>query len=149
MNIEVFNQKDELFNTYSNVYAIDFDDSNEFAIYDDQSNNLLICLSFKEFYYLEKQPKKDMLMKIVINKTDLPLHSVVPQEFYDAYNITDVEQIFIDRKDPRLIKWLEDYPDPALCIYEIPKGTRYRIIITHSYCEDIEYFDDVEWEIAD
>ena len=27
MNIKVFNQKDELFETYNNVYVIDFDDS--------------------------------------------------------------------------------------------------------------------------
>lgn len=27
-------------------------------------------------------------------------------------------------------------------------GTRYRIITLESGCEDIEYFDDFEWEVA-
>ena len=31
-------------------------------------------------------------MKILINKTYLPFHNVVPQEFYDVYNITGVDQ---------------------------------------------------------
>ena len=91
-------------------------------------------------------------MKILINKTDLPFHIAVPQEFYDAYNITGVDQLCLSRKDPRLIKWLEDHPKQqyhAIWVEEIPKGTKYRIITTESGCEDIEYFDDIEWEVAD
>lgn len=37
----------------------------------------------------------------------------------------------------------------AIWVEEIPKGTKYRIITTENGCEDIEYFDGVEWEIAD
>ena len=50
-------------------------------------------------------------MKILINKTYRPFHNVVPQEFYDAYNITGIDQLCINRKDPRLIKWLENHPE--------------------------------------
>ena len=50
MNIKVFNQKDELFETYNNVYAIDFEDSNEFGIYDNDSHKLLVNLPFKKFW---------------------------------------------------------------------------------------------------
>ena len=91
-------------------------------------------------------------MKILINKTDQPFYSAVPQEFYDVYNITGADQLCLSRKDPRLIKWLEDHPKQqhhAIRVEEIPKGTKYRIITTESGCEDIEYFDDIEWEIAD
>ena len=91
-------------------------------------------------------------MKILINKTDQPFYSTVPQEFYDACNITDIDQLCLSRKDPRLIKWLEDHPKQqhhAIRVEEIPKGTKYRIITTESGCEDIEYFDDIELEIAD
>ena len=91
-------------------------------------------------------------MKILINKTDQPFYSAVPQEFYDAYNITDVDQLCLSRKDPRLIKWLEDHPKQqhhAIRVEEIPKGTKYRIIVTESGCEDIEYFEDIVWEVAD
>ena len=91
-------------------------------------------------------------MKILINKTYLPFYNVVPQEFYDAYNITGVDQLCISRTDPRLIKWLEDHPKQqhhAIWVEEIPKGTKYRIIKSESGCEDIEYFDDIEWEVAD
>ena len=59
MNIKVFNQKDELFETYNNVYVIDFDDSNEFGIYDRVSHKLLISLSFEDFYYVETDNKKE------------------------------------------------------------------------------------------
>ena len=91
-------------------------------------------------------------MKILINKICRPFHTAIPQEFYGAYNITEVDQLCISRKDPRLIKWLEDHPKQqyqTIWIYEIPKGTKYRIITTESSCEDIEYFDDIEWEVAD
>lgn len=91
-------------------------------------------------------------MKILINKTCLPFHIAVPQKFYDAYNIISIEQLRVSRKDPRLIKWLEDHPKQqhhTIWVEEIPKGTKYRIITTENGCEDIEYFDDVEWEIAD
>lgn len=91
-------------------------------------------------------------MKILINKSYLPFHNVVPQEFYDAYNITGVDQLCISRTDSRLIKWLEEHPKQqyhAIRVEEIPKGTKYRIITSESGCEDIEYFDDIEWEIAD
>lgn len=37
----------------------------------------------------------------------------------------------------------------AIWVEEIPKGTKYRIITTEGGWEDIEYFDDIEWEIAD
>lgn len=59
MNIKVFNQKDELFETCNNVYVIDFDDSNEFGIYDRVSHKLLISLSFEDFYYVETDNKKE------------------------------------------------------------------------------------------
>ena len=91
-------------------------------------------------------------MKILINKTDQPFYSAVPQEFYDAYNITSADQLCLSRKDPRLIKWLEDHPKQqyhAILVEEIPKGTKYRIIVTESGCEDIEYFEDIVWEVAD
>lgn len=58
----------------------------------------------------------------------------------------------LSRKDPRLIKWLEDHPNNryhAIRVEEIPKGTKYRIIVTESGCEDIEYFEDIVWEVAD
>lgn len=91
-------------------------------------------------------------MKILINKTYLPFHNVVPQEFYDVYNITGVDQLCISRTDSRLIKWLEDHPKQqyhAIRVEEIPKGTKYRIITSESGCEDIEYLDDLEWKTAD
>ena len=91
-------------------------------------------------------------MKILINKTDQPFYSAVPQEFYDAYNITGVDQLCLSRKDSRLIKWLEDHPKQqyhAIRVEEITKGTKYRIIVTESGCEDIEYFEDIVWEVAD
>ena len=90
-------------------------------------------------------------MKILINKTCLPFHIAVPQKFYDAYNIISIEQLRVSRKDPRLIKWLEEHPKQqyAIWVEEIPKGTKYRIIKSESGCEDIEYFDDIEWEVAD
>lgn len=59
MNIEVFNQKDELFKTYNNVYVIDFDNTNEFGIYDRVSHKLLVSLSFEDFYYVETHNKKE------------------------------------------------------------------------------------------
>lgn len=59
MNIKVFNQKDELFETYNNVYVIDFDDSNEFGIYDNDSHKLLVNLPFEKFYYVETDNKKE------------------------------------------------------------------------------------------
>ena len=59
MNIKVFNQKDELVETCNNVYVIDFDDSNEFGIYDRVSHKLLISLSFEDFYYVETDNKKE------------------------------------------------------------------------------------------
>ena len=37
----------------------------------------------------------------------------------------------------------------AIQVEEIPRGTKHRIITAESGYEDIEYFDDVEWEIAD
>ena len=91
-------------------------------------------------------------MKILINKTDQPFYSAVSQEFYDAYNIAGVDQLCLSRKDPRLIKWLEDHQKQqhhAILVEEIPKGTKYRIIVTESSCEDIEYFEDIVWEVAD
>lgn len=91
-------------------------------------------------------------MKILVNKTYLPFYSVVPKEFYNAYNITGVDQLCISRTDSRLIKWLEKHPKQqhhAIRVEEIPKGTKYRIIVTEDGNEDIEYFDDVVWEIAD
>lgn len=90
-------------------------------------------------------------MKILINKTCLPFHLAVPQKFYDVYDIISIEQLRVSRKDPRLIKWLEEHPKQqyAIWVVEIPKGTKYRIIISESGCEDIEYFDDIEWEVAD
>ena len=91
-------------------------------------------------------------MKILVNKTYLPFYCVVPQEFYNAYNITGADQLCISRTDSRLIKWLEDHPEQqhhAIWVKEIPKGTKYRIIVLESGCEDVEYFDDIEWEIAD
>lgn len=91
-------------------------------------------------------------MKILINKTDLPFHIAVPQEFCDVYNIINIERLRLSRKDPRLIKWLEEHPKQqhhAIWVEEIPKGTKYRIITSESGCEDIEYFDDIEWEVAD
>ena len=90
-------------------------------------------------------------MKILINKTCLPFHIAVPQEFCDVYNIISIERLRLSRKDPRLIKWLEQHPKQqyAIWVEEIPKGTKYRIIISESGCEDIEYFDNIEWEIAD
>lgn len=90
-------------------------------------------------------------MKILINKTCLPFHIAVPQEFCDVYNIISTERLRLSRKDPRLIKWLEEHPKQqyAIWVEEIPKGTKYRIIISESGCEDIEYFDNIEWEIAD
>ena len=36
----------------------------------------------------------------------------------------------------------------TIWIKEIPNGNKYRVIITESGCEDIEYFDGVEWEVA-
>lgn len=59
MNIEVFNQKDELFKTYNNAYVIDFDDTNQFGIYDNDSHKLLINLPFEKFYYVETYNKKE------------------------------------------------------------------------------------------
>ncbi len=59
MSIKVFNQKDELFKTYNNVYAIDFGDSNEFGIYDKVSHKLLVNLPFEKFYYIETDNKKE------------------------------------------------------------------------------------------
>lgn len=59
MNIEVFNQKGELFKTYSNVYAVDFDNNNDFGIYDNDSDRLLVNLPFEKFYYIETDNKKD------------------------------------------------------------------------------------------
>lgn len=32
----------------------------------------------------------------------------------------------------------------AIWVEEIPEGTKYRVIVTESGCEDIEYFDDTE-----
>ena len=34
-------------------------------------------------------------------------------------------------------------------VEEILEGTKYRIITTESGCKYIEYFDELEWEIAD
>lgn len=59
MNIEVFNQKDELLKTYNNVYVIDFDDTDHFGIYNNASHKLLINLPFEKFYYIETDNKKD------------------------------------------------------------------------------------------
>ena len=61
MNIDVFNQKDGLFKTYNNVYVIDFDDSNEFGVYDKTSHKLLANLSFADFYYREEDTRKEEL----------------------------------------------------------------------------------------
>lgn len=59
MSIDIFNQKDELCKTYSDVYAVDFDNSNEFGIYDLASHELLTDLSFEDFYYIEKDAEKE------------------------------------------------------------------------------------------
>lgn len=59
MNVEIFNQKDELFKTYNNVYVIDFDDTNQFGIYDNDAHKLLINLPFEKFYYVETYSKKE------------------------------------------------------------------------------------------
>lgn len=37
----------------------------------------------------------------------------------------------------------------AIWVEEIPEGTKYRVITSGSDCEYIEYFDELEWEIAD
>lgn len=37
----------------------------------------------------------------------------------------------------------------AIWVEEIPEETKYRIITSESGCEDIEYFDGTEEEIAD
>ena len=34
-------------------------------------------------------------------------------------------------------------------VEEIPEGTKYGVITSESGCEYIEYFDELEWEIAD
>ena len=34
-------------------------------------------------------------------------------------------------------------------VEEIPEGTKYGVITSESDCEYIEYFDELEWEIAD
>lgn len=93
-------------------------------------------------------------MKILINKTNEFICDIIPKEFKDLYCKNDCPYYnkYLDRKDPRLIKWLEEHPKQqhhAIWVEEIPKGTKYRIITTESGCEDIEYFDDIEWEIAD
>ena len=92
-------------------------------------------------------------MKILINKTNEFICDVIPKEFKDIYckNNSPYYNKYLDRKDRLLIKWLEDHPKQqyhAIRVEEIPKGTKYRIITSESGCEDIEYFDDIEWEIA-
>lgn len=67
MNIEIFNQKDELFKTYNNVYVIDFDDTNQFGIYDNDSHKLLINLPFEKFYYVETCNKKEQKLNNLFN----------------------------------------------------------------------------------
>lgn len=93
-------------------------------------------------------------MKILINKTSEFICDVIPKEFKDLYckNNSVEYNKYLYRKDKLLIKWLEDHPEQqhhAIWVEEIPKGTKYRIITSESGCEDIEYFDDIEWETAD
>ena len=37
----------------------------------------------------------------------------------------------------------------TVLVEEIPEGTKYGVITSESGCEYIEYFDELEWEIAD
>ena len=37
----------------------------------------------------------------------------------------------------------------AICVEEIPEGTKCGVIVLESGCEDIEYFDGIEWGVAD
>lgn len=84
MSIDIFNQKDELFKTYNNVYAIDFEDSNKFGIYDNDSHKLLVGLPFEKFYYVENDNKKEKEVKQIV--TD-------PKELSSAINKIGYENI--------------------------------------------------------
>ena len=87
MNIEVFNQKDELFKTYNNVYAIDFDNTNDFGVYDNDSHKLLINLSFEKFYYVETYNKR----KQKNNKSTLTISNKCISNNHFSFKIKDLD----------------------------------------------------------
>ena len=97
-------------------------------------------------------------MKIVINESYGGFR--VSENFckyynipYDKRNLAPKEPI--TRKDKRLIRYIETYGSDAasssfsrLVVREIPNGKAYRISEYDGY-EDIEYRDDIDWEIAE
>ena len=101
-------------------------------------------------------------MKIVINESYGGFR--VSEQFCKHYNIPyDVDSISgvvtpkesITRTDKRLIEYIKKYGSNAasssfsrLVVREVTNGEAYRISVYDGY-EDIEYIDDIDWEIAE
>lgn len=105
--------------------------------------------------------EKGIIVKIVINESYGGFH--VSENFCKYYNIPYEDGNFdfvipkepITRKDKRLIRYIETYGSDAassifsrLVVREITNGKAYRISEYDGY-EDIEYRDDIDWEIAE